>query len=245
MTRQVGIRLLPNEIDRFLEIPVFREKFYDFIQVLPAPGIAIEKIERLKEIDTEFVVNIPYYDHGVDLSVDKPENEGGLYIARKSADILKAKYIILHAGKDGTVGALEANLGMYGCDKRYIVENTVNGQVLATAEEIRGFCDKWGIESCFDFGHAIARRNKSGQGFPNGYLICCNDFLDVLNPKVIHFYDTYTTSEVEGHLHFGEGNLDIPAMLEIMPKDIPVLLEVPALTNYEKLKRDVELVRKS
>ena len=124
-----------------------------------------------------------------------------------------------------------------------IIENKpsigLNGETCigSTPEEIDEIISATGVPFCLDIGHAICAANAHGVD-PIEFL---RDFLQRA-PLMFHLTDGDWHSKRDSHLHFGEGNYPLDAILELLPRDARVTNEARRLdgSSLREVSADVE-----
>lgn len=229
---EVKSRFINKEID-FLELSAIRQTFDS---------------EKLY-----FLSGVPVVIHcdntGVNFSqvALKKDNLAAMREAQKFADVLNAKYIVIHPGYHGTIANVNGILDEVN-DSRVCVENMPGkmldlgrdcvGRTPAELEKIhaRGLC--------LDISHAI----KSAVTLKKEPVLVIRDYLK-LNPVLYHVSDGFLDSEVDEHMNIGEGNYDFRTIFELIKdKDARVVLETPKekgglendIRNIKVLKRILE-----
>ena len=87
-------------------------------------------------------------------------------------------------------------------------------------DEVRIFLKNYQTKFCFDFDHAFA----SAFFFDKEPFEFCRNLLD-LKPEHIHISNGKNLSYLDTHLHFDEGDFNMVAMKEMMPKDTYVTVD--------------------
>ena len=164
--------------------------------------------------------------------------------AKMFADHLKADYIIVHPGHDGSYEEINKIIAVAD-DDRICVEN-MPGKTLdlkhvclgRTKEELQRIKAK---HYCLDFSHAI--KASASLGIDHRELI---KELNFLNPVVCHISDGMIGSELDEHLDIGAGNYDFKEFIEYVVDASLLTLEITKksmkslendLTNLKRLQK--------
>ena len=140
---------------------------------------------------------------------------------------MDAEYTVVHAGIEGNINETVRQLKIIR-PRDMLIENKpyrtpLGGHWLcrgSTIEEIKFIRDELDCGFCLDIGHAICTAN-SLKFEPYRFL----EEFNRLNPTCYHLSDGEITSNVDMHLHIGEGNYDIKRILEIIDDDKNIAIE--------------------
>lgn len=214
------------------------EKKIDFFEVQAIQG---KDYSFLKNFSLPIVIHAEHQAWGVDISSPEQRkiNFKAIDFARKIADSISAKKIIIHAG--GDIGnSIEESINFLNAlnDDRIIVENVVRAWVGASFSDIKKILDKTGKGFCFDVNHAI--------------LYCWENNLDIfslikkfleLNPKHFHIGGQRKGVNGEiGHLLLKEFDYNWEDILKLYPKDAEITLETAP--NIKDTEEDIKLIKK-
>lgn len=233
MVYKLGLKLWSINTDCYYEEAkrLYNEGWFDYIELYVVPN-SLDKIEKWKKIEIPFIIHCPHFAHGFNLA--KKEKKGSnrkiFDEVQKYADILNAKYIVIHGGIDGNVEETATQLASF-CEPRALIENK---PMIALPNKMGGkFCRGYNIEEikyiknvancgfCLDFGHAICSANSQDREIYS----YCEEFLS-LNPQMFHLTDNMDiTSPYDSHLHLGEGELDLEKIKKILPQNAIITLE--------------------
>ena len=218
----LGLKLGSNDIGYTEEILQFYEKgIFQYIELFTLIGTYDDTISYWKQFNIPFGIHAPHSAAGLNLAnVDnRKKNEAKIAESIRFADELKAKYIIFHSGTNGIPGEVVTQLSPFA-DERFLIENkpirgldgsTCVGCVYSDLKLIIDGIGK-GCGFCFDFGHAICAANtlkKEPFDFIKKFY--------ALNPRVYHLTDGDFSSELDCHLHYGEGNFPLKQLLARVP----------------------------
>ena len=226
----MGLKVWSTNADNYLREAerLHAEGVFDYLEIYFVPG-SLDAMPRWKSAGIPCIVHAPHSAHGVNLASAAAEraNMAVFEDVRRFADGLSAGTIVAHGGVLGSVDELVRQLALVG-DGRIAVENKpyipVDGtpRLLAgsTPGEIRRIVEGAGCGFCLDVGHAVASANAHGADW-RSYL---DEFL-ALGPKMFHLSDIETSSKVDQHLHFGDGNLPIGEVLGRIPPGSAISIE--------------------
>lgn len=209
----------------------YDEGIFQYIELFAIPGTYNDTISYWKQFNIPFGIHAPHSMAGLNLSNSFMRNENTRKIIEsyKFADELKAEYIIFHSGMDGTCVESVRQLKPFA-DNRMVIENKpikgIKGGICIGThfEELKYILQQLNAGFCLDFGHAICAANTLKIN-PMEYVKRLLDF----NPKIYHLTDGDYNSEIDSHLHYGEGSFPIKEILKLIP-------EGSKITNEAKRK---------
>lgn len=227
---RIGLKLWSVNTDFYLREAkrLYAERVFDYLEIYFVPG-SLDTLSNWKSTGIPCVVHAPHSAHGVNLASREaePSNMLAYEDVKRFADGLSADIVIAHGGVLGSVDEVVRQLELIG-DSRIIIENKpylpIDGtpRLLAgsTPGEIGKIIHGAGCGFCLDIGHAVAAANAHGVDW-RGFL---DEFL-ALGPRMFHLSDIDTTSKVDQHLHFGDGNLPIDEILSKIPSGATISVE--------------------
>lgn len=230
-------------------IRLYEQGIYDFIELFAVPGTFSDYINLWKNLKAPFIIHAPHYQQGLNLAKAEcfEQNMKFAEETRKYADELNAEYIIYHPGIAGITEETVRQLNIIN-DSRILVENkpyfTVHNDGVVcngnSPEEIKFIIDNAGIGFCLDIGHCFASANA--QGVKQYDFL--NQFLD-LKPALFHLTDNDFSSVTDKHLNFGQGNLDIEKILNLLSENAKITLETikNSKENLDDFVKDIEYIR--
>lgn len=241
----LGLKLGSKDIQYTKEILQYYEQgIFQYIELFTLTDTYDDTISYWKQFKIPFGIHAPHSAAGLNLAnvSAKKSNEPKIAEAVKFADSLKAKYIIFHSGTNGMPGEVVNQLKPFA-DERFLIENkpirgldgsTCVGSVYGDLELIIDGIGN-GCGFCLDFGHAICAANtlkKEPFEFIKG--------LTKLNPRVYHLTDGVYKSELDSHLHYGEGSFPLKELLALVPDGGMVTNEAKrfSVDNLFEFKRD-------
>lgn len=234
---RVGIKTYDN--------PEFLKQFEKKVDFFEIQAIQKNDYSFLKNFSLPMVIHAEHQGWGVDVSSlkQKQVNIKAINFARKIADFVNAKKIIVHAG--GRIGnSIKNTINFLNevKDERIIVENVNNGWVGVRPEEIKKILEETNVGFCFDLNHAIktAWDNK---------LDAIKFVKEFLNLKPNHFHIGGQRRELKkgfGHVSLKEFDYNWKDVLKLYPKNAEITLEttIDADEVMEDVKLFKEIVKK-
>ncbi|MBQ3688092.1 MAG: sugar phosphate isomerase/epimerase [Treponema sp.] len=205
-----------DEILRYYEQGAFQ-----YIELFTLTGSYADTVSYWRQFGIPFGIHAPHSAAGLNLAdaSARETNKSKIDEAVRFADSLKAKFIIFHSGVNGALEEVVAQLAPFA-DGRFLIENKpvrgLDGSrcVGSTYGELKLIIDGIGkgCGFCLDFGHAICAANTQGRD-PFGFI----DELRRLTPRVYHLTDGDYQSELDSHLHYGEGSFPLNDLLSRVP----------------------------
>lgn len=259
MANKYGVKIWSKDAVRnpqFLKecVAHVREGFFDYVELFALAGSYNDTSSLLyKELNgLPVVIHAPHSGVGMDLGNKEmqPQNRIMLADSLKFADLFKAEIIILHAGIGQGEQYFNESIRQFRLinDQRLAVENQpyeccVTHRLLhgVTPDEIRIIQNETGCKFCLDFYHAVCAANNLG------YKV--EDYWRQFNgmvPDMYHLCDGYMDGKEDVHLHYGEGKIDLAALLRdfVHPNSMLTMetgREVPQ--TAEPWVRDAEYIR--
>lgn len=235
---KIGVKTFDNE--KFLKH--FEDKV-DFFEIM-----AVQKNDYsfLKNFSLPMVIHAEHQGFGVNLadSSKKEFNLKAINFARKVADSVNAKKIIVHPGE---IEKGNKNFSMKNAvnflneldDERILVENLYKEKpseirLCKTPREIKKFMKKTNTKFCFDVNHAIGViKNFNGKyNFVKKYI--------QLNPAHYHIGGQRPSDGAE-HICLADSELDLKKILSYYPDDAEITLETEV--EIAKVEKDIEIIR--
>jgi len=211
---------------------------FDYIELYAVPGTFDETIAEWKKFPGPYVVHAPHNTHGFNLAQKelRQNNKAKFEEVKRFTEALKAPWIIVHGGNNGTV---EETIVQFQAldDRRILVENKPmkghRGQVLIgfSPDDISRICGEAHLSGMvLDFSHAVCAANSLRKN-PMDWV---RSFLG-LPIKMFHIGDGDWHSEADTHKHFGEGSFPIEEFLQCIPDGAMVSVET-RMDPKEQLK---------
>ncbi len=232
---KIGVKTYDSE--KFLD--AFPEA--DFFEV---QAIQKNNYNFLKKYKKPFVIHAEHLTQGTN-PADKTkikQNLKSINFARKLADKVNAKIIIMHPGLIDNENSSEEQAIKFLKnikDKRILLENLVpvQGRLCITPEETKNFLKQTNKNLILDLGHLIVSANREKLNFKK----TLKEFLK-LKPKHFHISGQNKNAIKDNHKSFKETDLNLKSILKLYPKNAWITLEVT--TSIKKTKRDLEYIRK-
>lgn len=238
---EVGIKLWATNLHYVEEAKrLWKEGFFDYIELTAVSGSFNECAKAWKEIDAPYVIHGPTFAQGFSFA-DKSKFDSNMERfkeVQKYADYLNAPTIIMHPGIAGDIKESERQL-IHLNEPRIAIENkpyyvkeghTCNGYL---PEEIKQLMTSCHVGCCFDIGHMICAANVLGKN----YLEWMQEFL-ALKPTIFHMTDGNMSNVHDVHWHLGSGNFPIEEILSYYPDKFRITLET--IHDYPDSLRDFE-----
>ncbi len=203
---QFGLKLWSSNTDLIDEaFNLVKSDIFHYIEISPVPGTDIKKFVNPK---VPYIVHITPEKYGINIAdIKKYDLNMKLFkTCQQWADLLHAKYLILHPGFGSQRIAMKFLNELN--DERILVENMP--KVGMANEKLVGYLprdirlllnDHFGF--CLDLNHAVKAAISLGKDYREFINTCLK-----LNPKVFHISDGKLTYEKDEHLNIGEGNYD-------------------------------------
>lgn len=228
--------------------------YFDYIELFAIPNSYDETSETIKEVlgDRKVIIHAPHSVFGLDTG-DKDSYEENCHKfadSQRFADLLNSDIIILHSGMGEGEKYLNETIRQFNMinDRRIAVENlpqhcTSTGKILhgTSPEQVKRIIVETGCKFCLDISHAICASNYfKRDAFKD--LVAYNQ----LNPVMYHLSDADMNSDVDAHMHYGEGNYDLACIVnDYISNDTFITMEtghgVP--TSIEPWVKDITYIR--
>ncbi|MFA4833319.1 MAG: TIM barrel protein [Patescibacteria group bacterium] len=208
----------------------------DFIELYLVPDKIPESVKKFKNVEMQ--IHAPHSSHGFNIFT---VNQAGVNFFKeqvvKTADLLNAKNIIVHAGVGEDKLIFKKNIKLIA-DDRLLIENKpkvgLNNELCFghSLDQLIFIKDECGLNICLDFGHAI----KSAASEKINYKDFLSNLLSILKPSYFHLSGGFYDNEQDEHLNLDEGNIDctwIKNKLEKLSEnsDISLAFETPKVGN--------------
>jgi sugar phosphate isomerase/epimerase len=210
----------------------------DFIEI-----ISLEKSKILR--DKKIIVHCKHERFGINLAdkTKEKENKEAVKFAIDIADFCNSERIIVHPGfieneNCSIKNTIDIIRGLG--DKRIIFENMPSTHrdkkfTCSTPEELEKVLEECKTSFCLDINHAISAAIKQNLE-PYEYI---KKFMK-LSPAQIHLGGQKLPEDIT-HLSFSRSNIDLKKVLNVLPKNSEIVLEV---TQYiEETEKDLEIIR--
>ena len=239
MRYNLGLKLGSKDIQYTDEILQYYEQgVFQYIELFTLSGTYNDTISYWKQFNIPFGIHAPHSAAGLNLAcvANRKINESKIAESVKFADALNAKYIIFHSGTNGKPEEVINQLKLFA-DERFLIENkpvrgldgsTCVGSVYDDLKQIIDGIGQ-GCGFCLDFGHAICAANTLKKE-PFAFI----KELTKLNPRVYHLTDGDYASELDSHLHYGQGSFPLNELLSLVP-DCGMITNEAKRNNIEEL----------
>jgi deoxyribonuclease IV len=227
---KIGLKLYSTNLSLIPEIRSLGRVPFDFIELYAMPKTYEQTVDRWKGLDASFVIHAAHSHHGVNLARGDFEvvNRARLGEACRFADALGAEIVVVHGGNNGTFEEALRQIALFG-DRRITLENKpkvgVRGNLCVgylPGQLSQALASGAVSAMALDIGHADCAARSLGVDS----LEYLREFL-ALKPVLFHLSDRETASEKDVHLNFGKGDLDLAAVLDLIPEGARVTLETP------------------
>lgn len=238
-----GLKLWSINYDFFNEArELIKKDIFQYIELMVVPDTEISPFQKIK---VPYILHITSEKWRMNIANKKKEEFNLKTINHniKWANMLNAKYLILHPGFGLISDALEFLEKID--DERILIENMpkigLNNEKMTgfTPEQIKKLmANKFGF--CLDFGHAI----KAATSLKKDYKKYIKDFLE-LSPKMFHISDGILAAEKDEHLNIGEGEYDFDFLTDCIKENNTkyITLETPRV-NLASYEEDLENLEK-
>lgn len=242
---KLGLKLWSVNTDAYLReaARLYAREVFDYLEIYFVPGSGATAAEW-RSTGIPCIVHAPHSRHGVNLAAADHEsyNREMFAAVRKFADALSAPDIIAHGGSLGSVAEIVRQLKLIG-DPRILIENKpclpidrsnvrLAGSMPEEVAEIIAGAD---CGFCLDIGHMVASANARKADWRGDFTA----FL-ALKPKMFHLSDLEADSDIDQHLHFGDGSLPIREIVSRLPSDARLSIETKrdSSDNLDDFVRD-------
>lgn len=236
---KLGLKLYPEDLPYIKKY----KNIFDFFELFITPDCDVENLAKYRNIIK--VVHAAHSDFGFDPSSPSKSKYNQIIIekAKRAADIVNAKYIVVHPGLYHNAQS-KANMFKFlkdNFDSRLIFENLPsvdyddNKQRLlgATPGDMKEFISKLHACVMLDFGHAICEANIQNK---DPYQMI--DVFLKLKPTYFHLSGNDINSKRDKHKHLFEVDIDF-GFLKKIPKSAWVTME----TDPRSFKKDMRDIR--
>ena len=239
---RLGLKLWSTNTDYYLAEAerLYADGVFDFIELYVVPG-TLDRLPQWQKVDIPFTLHAPHFMHGINLA-DKDKAQDNLKAFAEVAEyfqVLNAQFTVVHSGMNGEISETCRQIDMLHKQfpQWYRNENGVV-QVLienkpyvapmrpemqcrgATIDEVGQVIAETRCKFCLDVSHAICTANSIGKA-PYEYL---KGFM-ALSPDCCHISDGFVDSEIDRHMHIGEGTYDFQTIANIVGDSIPCAIE--------------------
>ena len=199
----------------------YEQGLFQYIALFAVSETFNKTISYWKQFNIPFGIHAPHSAAGLNLANSASRNSNKIKIEEviKFADALNAEYIVFHSGTNGVPEETIEQLKSFA-DDHFLIENKpirgLDGStcVGCTFEDLKLIINEIGngCGFCLDFGHAICAANTLKKD-PFDFI----KKLYALNPRVYHLTDGLLSSDLDSHLHYGEGDFPLKELLAMVP----------------------------
>lgn len=233
---KIGVKKYSNQ--KFLKY--FEDKA-DFVEIM---GLEKNNFNFLKNFSIPITIHAQHQGFGVN-NADKTNHKKNLSSINHSiklADKFNSEIIVLHSGRiaNKNCSTETARDFIKDLDKRIILENLTGGKqnsLCTTPEQTKEFLKKTNKGFCFDINHAIETALNNKQ---KDYFQIIKKFLK-LKPAYYHFSGQEIKGGKRTHLSFEKSEINHKKILDMLPKDAQIALEVT--TDIETTQKDLDFIR--
>lgn len=233
---KLGLKLWSTNSDCYLKeaAELYEQGIYDYIELYIVPN-TLETISKWKTLEIPFTLHASHAIHDVNLA-DESKEKYNIEVFKQIEGFfyeLNAGYVVVHSGIEGNIEETVRQLKIITAHSsqftaHFLIENKPflapkkNNRICrgATIEEVSKVINEVNCGFCLDIGHAICTAN-SLKLEPYEYL---NRF-NKLNPTCYHLSDNFIDTEIDKHLHFGQGDYDLKKIFDIIDADKNIAIE--------------------
>lgn len=247
---KLGLKLWSNNTDAYLSEAkkLYSQNVFDYIELYIVPD-TLETIPKWKKLNIPFTLHAPHFVNGVNLADNTKEkyNIDTFKQVERFFNELSAEYIVVHPGIEGNIEETVKQLIKIKAPKMLIENKPFIAPLKkdlkcrgATIEEISGVIKEVDCGFCLDVGHAICTAN-SLKLEPYKFSAEFNK----LNPTCYHLSDNLIDSEIDGHMHFGQGNYDFKKIFDIIDTEKNIAIETSknSKINLDDFVEDIKWLK--
>ena len=236
---QYGIKIWSKDVYKNPEffrqcVKAVKEQIFNYIELFVIADTFDETSGALgAELNgLPVIIHAPHASFGLNTGDRELEtsNRHQLRDSRRFADLLHSETIILHAGEGEGETYINETIRQFRLinDPRITLENlpyqcSSTHKILhgSSVEEVRQIIAETGCQFCLDFSHAVCASNHHQLDVYKEL-----ERYNALHPVMYHLCDGDINSEVDQHLHYGEGNYDLKRIHnQIIRDNAPLTLE--------------------
>ena len=245
---RIGLKLWSVNVDLAANAEaLFAAGVIDLIELYVVPG-TLDTAPRWAALTVPYMMHCPHAAHGFNLAKAELRDANAVKFAEveRFADQLSASVIVTHGGNRGPLEEALSQAAAINSPRMFIenkpMMSLTGGLCLGhSPEQVGQFLTAGGARGfVLDFGHATCAANSVGVD-PFDHIAGFTTFA----PQVFHIGDGYRTSEKDNHLNFGDGDFDIPRLLERVPDNATLTIETPTNLSLglEDFRRNAEVLR--
>lgn len=247
---RLGLKLWSNNTENYLKEAqrLYKQGWFDYIELYIIPD-SLDIIKSWEKLDIPFTLHATHLVHGVNLAQRELESDNLRIFKQVKVflNALNAEYVVVHSGTNGNIEETVRQLKKINLEK-LLIENKPYIAPLkpewfcrgATIEEISFVMKEINCGFCLDVGHALCSANSM--------KIDNYEYLEQfqkLNPTCYHLSDNFIDSELDKHLHLGQGNYDFKKIFDIMDSEKNVAIETnkDSKENLDDFIEDVKWIK--
>ncbi|MBF0144980.1 MAG: hypothetical protein HQL84_00510 [Magnetococcales bacterium] len=229
---RLGLKLWSSNQSSVPEVcRLFENGVIQYLELYVVPGTFRDQGDLWRIDGLPMVLHAPHFGAGFNLSLKDKEtaNKAMWHEVMQFAQRLNPLGLIVHMGTCGTLMESMRQLSSFDLPPCPMwVENkppfTQDGSecVGVSPQEIRDVKLHRNSGFCFDLGHALCYAAHMRLE-PHGVLQAFSS----MNPDMYHLCDGFVGDVRDRHLHLGEGNYDLPALIRLLPEHAMLSLETP------------------
>ncbi len=223
---------------------LYQRGVFHNLELYVLPGTFVDGGGVWKSLEAPIVIHAPHFFNGLNLADPQRQEANAVLMAeaRRFADTLQARSIIVHPGVDGQIAETIRQLKALA-EPRLLVENKpaisidrLHSCVGSTPAEIAQAMAELGAGFCLDIGHAYCAANHRKID-RDQYL---RQFM-ALRPTMFHLSDGDRDGAIDKHYHLGAGSYDLRSLAQTLPGDAIITFETvkDSATDLGDYVRDV------
>ena len=208
---------------------LYQDGLYDYIELYSVPGSFSEYRLLWDSLKVPYIIHAPHLANGVinfALKEYYKENKRVFKEVQQYADLLNAKYIVVHPGIGGDLKEIFfqikqiadprliiENMPYYSYFDNWICQGKLPAEMLFLIEQLR-------YPMCLDIGHAIYSANALKQNI----FIVLEAYLKLL-PSLYHLSDGDFLGMYDGHRNLGKGSFELKKIISLIPSNSQISIE--------------------
>ena len=246
----IGLKLWSKNTDYYYDEAkrLYKDGWFNYIELFVVPGTTgtINNWEAMhNDMHIPFALHAPHSAVGVNLadSTKEESNKKAYEEVARFAEALDPVFTIVHSGINGSIEETVRQLNIIK-PKNILIENkprkTVYGEPVCRGyniDEIKTVLDGYKCGFCLDIGHAICTANALGLE-PYSFV----EKIQSLAPSCYHISDNDINSDIDRHLHIGNGSYDFARIFSIIDTSKHIAIETvkDSKENLDDFSSDAE-----
>lgn len=245
----IGLKLWSINTDFYFEAAkqLYSDGWFKYIELYVVPD-TLNTIEKWKTINIPFTLHAPHFDNGVNLALKENEkiNMEIYDQVKEFNEALHPEYIVAHSGIEGSIEETIRQLKLLNLNN-ILIENKPHQAPTdpdfrcrgAKIDEIQKVIDEVGCGFCLDVGHSLCTAVSFNLD-PYQYLKKFNN----LSPRCYHLSDNQIETDIDNHLHLGNGNYNFKKIFSIIDVSKNIAIETckDSKKNLDDFIKDVEFI---